>query len=341
MMTRRRDRVAARVSVGSMGIMLEIEQRIGCAQRGGPHFGSPDKAPVRAAGRSRQAGELADSVHHRHLDRHRRDARRTARRAVRDRATCIARNGHIQEIIVQNFRAKPGHQHGRPRPNRSGRSAVDDRGGAADLRPDDEHPGAAEPVARIFETDHRRHQRLGRHLPGHPGSCEPGGALAATDELAERTARCGKVLRAAADALSGLCASTRPLAGARHAPPVLAAIDAGLGAEDGLGAGPARALQQCRRRARARRPPSPMHEPGHRPATRLDEAEMVALFAVRDARRRARDRRGRRAAPVGQWRHRHATSSTATSTTPMSATYTLRLLRLFQGPRTRTCAARL
>ena len=86
------------------------------SQRGGPHFGSPDKVPGRAArDASRRAGRARGPVHHRHPDRHRRDARRAHRGAAGDRATLHERHGHIQEVIVQNFRAKPGHAHGAAR----------------------------------------------------------------------------------------------------------------------------------------------------------------------------------------------------------------------------------
>ncbi len=44
------------------------------------------------------------------------------------------RHGHIQEIIIQNFRAKPEtRMAGAPEPER-GRPSVDDRGRPADLR---------------------------------------------------------------------------------------------------------------------------------------------------------------------------------------------------------------
>ncbi len=72
-----------KVSV-SQGIMLETaSDRL--SERGGPHFGSPDKVPaVRLAtlggGRPR-----ARALHHRHPDRHRRDAGRAHRGAARHR----------------------------------------------------------------------------------------------------------------------------------------------------------------------------------------------------------------------------------------------------------------
>jgi FO synthase len=90
----------------SMGLMLETtSERL--AARGGPHFGSPDKAPVlrlatiAAAGKERvpfttgiliglgeTRAERIDALH-----------------AIRELAD---RHGHVQEVIVQNFRAKQG-----------------------------------------------------------------------------------------------------------------------------------------------------------------------------------------------------------------------------------------
>jgi FO synthase len=101
------DEIAAlrRVSV-SQGIMLEsISPRL-CAP-GGPHFGSPDKDPqvrlamIEAAGRQRvpfTSGILIGIGETRH-------ERIASLLALRD---VHARYGHLQEVIVQNFRAKPG-----------------------------------------------------------------------------------------------------------------------------------------------------------------------------------------------------------------------------------------
>jgi FO synthase len=94
-----------RVSV-SMGLMLETasDRLMG---RGGPHFGSPDKAPavrlatIGAAGEARipfTTGILIGIGETR-------EERLEALLAIRESAE---RHGHIQEVIVQNFRAKPG-----------------------------------------------------------------------------------------------------------------------------------------------------------------------------------------------------------------------------------------
>ena len=101
-----REEIAAlREVTASQGIMLESTSERLC-EKGGVHYGSPDKHPaVRLE--THPAGRRAEgAVHHRHPDRHRRDARGAARGAAGDRATCTTQYGHIQEVIVQNFRAK-------------------------------------------------------------------------------------------------------------------------------------------------------------------------------------------------------------------------------------------
>lgn len=90
----------------SMGLMIESTSERLC-QRGGPHFGSPDKWPsvrleaLEAAGRARvpfTTGLLIGIGETR-------EERLETIAAIRD---SHARHGHVQEVIVQNFRAKPG-----------------------------------------------------------------------------------------------------------------------------------------------------------------------------------------------------------------------------------------
>ncbi|TVQ55335.1 MAG: 7,8-didemethyl-8-hydroxy-5-deazariboflavin synthase subunit CofH [Rhodobacteraceae bacterium] len=97
---------ALRAASVSQGIMLETaSERL--SEKGGPHFGSPDKRPavrlatLAAAGRARvpfTSGILIG------IGETRRE-RIEALLALRDLDDA---HGHIQEIIVQNFRAKPG-----------------------------------------------------------------------------------------------------------------------------------------------------------------------------------------------------------------------------------------
>jgi FO synthase len=90
----------------SMGLMLEsTSERL--SARGGPHFGSPDKAPrlrlatIAAAGVERvpfTTGILIGIG----------ETRAERLEALREIREVADRHGHVQEVIVQNFRAKPG-----------------------------------------------------------------------------------------------------------------------------------------------------------------------------------------------------------------------------------------
>src|SRR4051812_23608205 len=87
----------------SMGIMLETtSERL--SQRGGPHFGSPDKLPAARLETLRLAGELRVPFTTGILIGigETRAERIEALEAIRDAGD------HVQEVIVQNFRAKPG-----------------------------------------------------------------------------------------------------------------------------------------------------------------------------------------------------------------------------------------
>jgi FO synthase len=102
----RADLIALRQVSVSLGLMLETaSDRL--SERGGPHFGSPDKLPARRLETIALAGELAIpfttgiliGVGETRLERI------DALLAIADLAE---RHGHVQEVIVQNFRAKPG-----------------------------------------------------------------------------------------------------------------------------------------------------------------------------------------------------------------------------------------
>lgn len=90
----------------SQGIMLETSaERL--SERGGAHFGSPDKLPavrleaIAAAGRAAvpfTSGVLIGIG----------ETRRERVQSLLDLRALHERYGHIQEIIIQNFRAKPG-----------------------------------------------------------------------------------------------------------------------------------------------------------------------------------------------------------------------------------------
>ena len=94
-----------KVSV-SQGLMLESVSRRLC-ERGGPHHGSPDKDPhvrlamIDAAGQGQvpfTSGILIGIG----------ETRRERIESLLALRALHARHGHLQEIIVQNFRAKPG-----------------------------------------------------------------------------------------------------------------------------------------------------------------------------------------------------------------------------------------
>lgn len=97
---------ALRAVSASQGIMLESVSKRLCAP-GGPHFGSPDKAPgvrldmMEAAGRQKVAFTTGILIGIGET----RGERIESLLALRD---LHARYGHVQEIIIQNFRAKPG-----------------------------------------------------------------------------------------------------------------------------------------------------------------------------------------------------------------------------------------
>jgi FO synthase len=90
----------------SMGLMLETtSERL--SAKGGPHYGSPDKMPARRLETIRLAGELAIPFTTGILIGigETQEERLEALAAIRE---LHARYGHIQEVIIQNFRAKPG-----------------------------------------------------------------------------------------------------------------------------------------------------------------------------------------------------------------------------------------
>ena len=98
--------VALRPVSASMGIMLEtVSDRL--SAKGGPHWASPDKVPARRLETIELAGELRIPFTSGILIGigETRIERLEALAALRD---LHERHGHLQEVIVQNFRAKPG-----------------------------------------------------------------------------------------------------------------------------------------------------------------------------------------------------------------------------------------
>jgi len=90
----------------SQGIMLEsASERL--ALKGGPHFGSPDKLPAVRLATIRAAGEAAVPFTSGILIGIG-ETRRERIEALLELRDLQEEFGHLQEIIIQNFRAKPG-----------------------------------------------------------------------------------------------------------------------------------------------------------------------------------------------------------------------------------------
>ncbi len=90
----------------SQGLMLETSaDRL--SRRGGPHFGSPDKVPAARLDTIRAAGAAAVPFTSGILIGIG-ETRRERIEALLNLRALHRRHGHLQEIIVQNFRAKPG-----------------------------------------------------------------------------------------------------------------------------------------------------------------------------------------------------------------------------------------
>ena len=161
-----RDLAALRPWNVSVGLMLEtVADRL--TGPGGPHERAPDKDPARrlrtleAAGRAGipfTTGILIGIGETR-------DERVDALLAIRE---LHERHGHIQEVIVQNFRAKPSIPMARrPEP------ALDEMrrtlAVARLLLGPDERAGAAQSLAGdLPRPDRGGAERLGRHLAPHP-----------------------------------------------------------------------------------------------------------------------------------------------------------------------------
>src|SRR3954469_5442803 len=87
----------------SMGIMLEtVSDRL--SRRGGPHFGSPDKLPAARLETLRLAGEAQVPFTTGILI----GIGETRAERIEALEAIAAAGPHVQEVIVQNFRAKPG-----------------------------------------------------------------------------------------------------------------------------------------------------------------------------------------------------------------------------------------
>ena len=192
-MTREEIAMLRRVCV-SQGIMLEnISERL--CERGGVHYGSPDKAPAARLATLRLAGELDVPFTTGILigigeTREERVDSLLAIRALHETY------GHIQEVIVQNFRAKPGTKMARAAEPELTDLMWTLALARADLRAGDESAGAAQPDAR---TPIRRLIAAGLNdwggvSPVTPDHVNPEAPWPEIVRLQENTERAGKVL---------------------------------------------------------------------------------------------------------------------------------------------------
>jgi FO synthase len=267
----------------SAGLMLESAAERLCA-RGGPHFGCPDKHPALRLATIGTAGELAIPFTSGILigiGETRRE-RVEALLALRD---LHQRHGHLQEIIVQNFRAKAGTpMAAAPEPSledhlwtialarllfdpamsiqappnlnpaaldRLLAAGIDDWGGISPVTPDHVNPEAPWPEV----------ERLRRATE------------AAGKELVPRLAIYPRFVQA----------PERWLAPAMRAPVLAHADGEGYTREDGWLAGKISDLQPVLPAAAHRLPPSELETILHRArdGRALAEAEIVRLFAAR------------------------------------------------------------
>jgi FO synthase len=188
----------------SQGMMLEsVAERL--CHRGGPHFGSPDKSPAIRLETLRLAGAAAVPFTSGILIGigETREERLDALLALRDLHDQF---GHLQEIIVQNFRAKAGtRMSGAAEPNREellwtiavarlvfgptmsiqappnlagddfGQlldAGINDWGGISPVTPDHVNPEAPWPaIARLAQESERRGKVLVERLAVYPQYC--------------------------------------------------------------------------------------------------------------------------------------------------------------------------
>ena len=222
--------------------------------------------------------------------------------AARAARRCTRAHGHLQEIIVQNFRAKPGtRMAGCAEPD------LDDLlwtaaaarlifGPAMNIQVP---PNLS--YERLSEAARRRHQRLGRHLAGDARPRQSGSAVAAPRSLARGGDRGAPATRSSQRL--AIYPDYRARAGALARREVCAAGAGARSTRDGFARGdawsPGTERAAARRRVRARRVRETTLDRILRasaaPATRLDEARdrdacsrRAAPPSTRSARRRTR-----------------------------------------------------
>ena len=259
----------------SQGIMLESTAERLC-ERGGPHFGSPDKLPAARLETIRLAGELAVPFTTGILIGigETRGNASTPARATR----CIARYGHLQEIIIQNFRAKPGT-----------RMAVRPDAGPDDLKwtiamarlmfgpamniqaPPNLSPDALEEMIAAGIND------WGGVSPVTPDHVNPEAPWPRSSALRERSRRGRQDPGRTADRLSGVCARACTLDRSALCTPQPCERCRELCARDRLGAG----LAGSSRTGRSQGRPDRRCRASRGRQMRLDAGAIVDLFEAR------------------------------------------------------------
>jgi FO synthase len=279
-----RDEIASLRDVSaSMGVMLESSSDRLC-QPGGVHYGSPDKAPAVRLEMMRIAGELAVPFTTGILIGigETRAERLESLVAMRE---LHARHGHIQEVIVQNFRAKPDTKRATaPEPD------LDDLlwsiAAARLILPDDVHvqappnlsPGVYQKLIDAGIDD------WGGVSPVTPDHVNPEAPWPQIETLAQRTAAMGKVLVQRLPVYPAYAFSVDRWCAPEIATRVRRAIDAeGWAREDDWA--PGLTVLPKRRTPMLDRADAAIGDAVAKAVSgaRLNEAEIVRLFAARDA----------------------------------------------------------
>ncbi len=279
-----RDEIAMLREVSaSQGLMLEsISARL--CEPGGVHYGSPDKLPERRLETIRLAGELAVPFTTGILIGigETRTERLASLIAIRDQHRS---GGHIQEVIVQNFRAKPGTKlAGAAEPD------LDDLlwsiAAARLILPPEVHvqappnlsPGVYQRLIEAGIDD------WGGVSPVTPDHVNPEAPWPEIEALAARTAAAGKVLVPRLPVYPAYAFAADTWLAPALATAVRRAMDADGWARDDAWA-PGLTTIPRRRRSLLDRPDPEIVDAVAKAAGRhrLSETEIVRLFAARDA----------------------------------------------------------
>lgn len=272
----------------SMGIMLESVSARLC-ERGGPHFNCPDKHPEVRMQTLRNAGEAQVAMTTGILIGigETRKERIESLLALRD---LHARYGHLQEIIIQNFRAKPNTpMAGKPEPD------LEDHGWTIAMArlifgpqmsiqaPPNLRPGELEALIDAGIND------WGGISPVTPDHVNPEAAWPHISFLAKQTKHCGRNLVERLALTPAFTQSTARWTGKEMARAILNRVDAsGFARRDKWRAGTSMAPDEDLARLLRSGPTARASADVQRILDKaqakldLDEAEIVALFAVDD-----------------------------------------------------------